>query len=127
MKKDLKVRFNDRAGFGPGELTELSFVVTELPNGKPHPVVMNASADFRERAPMLLLNDVAISTINWSDPPDLQQLEAAVWQACTMISTGGPSSRSYSDEWGTRDFSRVLRVQCDSISTRPRSPVSQWR
>ncbi len=93
MKKDLKVRFEDRSFVGRrGEVkvAASSFIVTELPGGKSHcVVVMDANPYFHERSSTLMHDDVAISTINWSDIPDHEQLEAAVRQALTMALSKG--------------------------------------
>jgi hypothetical protein len=91
MKKDLKVRFENRGGFGGRgqvEVVTSSFIVTELPGGKTRCVVVSdGNAQFHEQSSILLRSDVPISTINWSDTPDREQLEAAVRQALMMVSS----------------------------------------
>ncbi len=94
MKKDLKVRFEDRVVVGQRgevEVVASSFIVTELPSGKSHCVVVrDTNPHFHERSSALMCDDVAVSTINWSDTPDRAQLEAAVRQVLTMVSSKGP-------------------------------------
>ena len=89
MKKDLGVRFESRVVWRQRgeEVVASSFIVTELLGGKSHCVMVgDANADFHERSSALLREDFAISTINWSDTPDREQLEAAVRQACATVS-----------------------------------------
>jgi hypothetical protein len=99
---NLRVRCEDHTSIGQHnrEVIASSFIVTELPSGKSHCVaVRDADTSFHERSASLLRNDVDIATINWSDSPDREHLEAAVRQAYRMVSS---RADSYCMEWGPR-------------------------